>query len=489
MKLNCLIVGLVSVITFSTTAFSMELGNVLSSWLKQKDSHATIMTSTKKVIAYFKRPHFEDRSGTIRSYAIAEEKIYSTNYLEGKIAQIQSSLTSSSKVLDDLWSSQALVMQVDRASLRALKKRGDIEAIIANKPIQLAKPMIGPKVKMDETKFTYGLQLLHVPEAWQLGIKGAGTIVGIIDSGIDHHHPDLQGRVFEEKDFTKDGTTEDKLGHGTHVAGTIAGGNASGIQIGISPKSKLVIAKVFGKTGSTDMATLLKAMQWVLDPDGNPNTNDTPRVINNSWGAASQFILGFRNIVQTWRRFNIFPNFAAGNSGPRWMSTGAPARYPFSFAVAAVDENETVASFSSRGPSLWLRGWGTADHETLHWWQKWWPKLYTKPDVSAPGVSVYSSLPGGKYGRYSGTSMATPHVTGVVALALGANPNLSVDQLEQILESSAVDRAKAGKDNAYGYGVVQADKVVQAAYALKDSAAQNNGFVDTNPDKWQWPTP
>lgn len=147
--------------------------------------------------------------------------------------------------------------------MRALKNDPRVEAVILNKKLSLDKPIQSKQeVKVDESQFTYGLQLMNVPEAWKLGVKGKGVRVGIIDSGIDENHPELQGKVLLSKDFTKDGHTHDRNGHGTHVAGTIAGGNKSGPHIGVAPDAKLIIAKVFNDKGSTDMATLLAAMGW-----------------------------------------------------------------------------------------------------------------------------------------------------------------------------------------------------------------------------------
>jgi len=471
-----------SLATSSIITQAADLDDNLSAWMNQRPSSKNQLTNeTKDVLVFFEDPQFHDRSGLLRSHALEEEQTYVTSEIALNNVGLRKDLAGNSKVIDSFWSSNASFVRVDRASLKRLARRDDIKGILDNEIITLDAPILShaTKASLGEDENTYGLKLIHAPQAWEKIDKRIVPMVGIIDSGIDQTHPDLVDRVIAGQDFTSDGTIDDRNSHGTHVAGTIAGGNSSGTAIGVAPHAKLVIGKIFDDRGSTDLATILRAMEWIMNPDGDPTTDDAPRVVSNSWGASSQFILGFRNIVKTWRRFNIFPCFAAGNSGSGWMTTGAPGRYPTAFAVGALDSNQVVTSFSSRGPSFWFKAWGTREDREMGWFERWMPRLYKKPDIAAPGLDVLSSLPGGTYGRYTGTSMATPHITGVVALALSANPSLSVDQLENIIESTALDLGKPGHDNAYGSGLVQADKVVEAALALPN---QSQAFKDTNPD-------
>jgi len=147
---------------------------------------------------------------------------------------------------------------------------------------------------------------------------------------------------------------------------------------------------------------------------------------------------------------NVFPSFSIGNSGPGTATTGSPGNVPSAFGVGATDSGDNIASVSSRGPVTWTN-----------------PPLgtYTKPDISAPGVSIYSSVPGGgwEYNGWSGTSMAAPHVSGTVALMLQANPTLSVAQTKQLLAQTAIDYGDAGMDNTFGWGRVDAFGAVSAA--------------------------
>src|SRR5262249_46298084 len=146
----------------------------------------------------------------------------------------------------------------------------------------------------------------------------------------------------------------DDHGHGTHCMGTITGVGASGTQIGIAPGvSNLVVGKVFSASGGAQTSDLLRAMEWIADPDGNPATQDQPRVINNSWGGAMDGDIDhdpFGPAVLTWVQLNIFPSFAAGNEGPGESTVGSPGGLPQSFAMGATDSNDSIADFSSRGP-------------------------------------------------------------------------------------------------------------------------------------------
>ncbi len=474
----CLVLAtqLMTTQTWAKEADKTFLDPRLEAWNQIPESSLGIADQTKTVIVFVKQPQFQDRSGMPLGIAKQSEKQFITDYVTeiANDALVGTQFAVKGK-LDVLWSSQAFVTLVDRATLARLSANPNIEGIVENIVIQLEQPIASTNsVKTDESKQTYGLQKIKAQSAWDQGLTGKGVIVGVIDTGIDESHPDLEGKVILNKDFTKDGNTTDHHGHGTHVSGTIAGGSASGKSIGVAPEAQIMMAKVFDKKGGATMEGLLKAMEWFLDPDGDPNTNDSPRVVSNSWGSNSQFSYGFRNVIRSWRRFGIFPNFAAGNSG-FFFSINAPGAYPFSYAIGAVDENQKVTSFSSRGPTIW-------------WESKWYPQFIKKPDVSAPGLDVYSSMPGGKWQRMSGTSMATPHVAGVIALMLQANPDLTVEDMQEILDTTAKDLGSNGKDNRYGHGIVQVDQVVERAKSWQRTKYVSF-FQDKDPNQWGWDTP
>jgi subtilisin family serine protease len=329
---------------------------------------------------------------------------------------------------------------------------------------------LNPEVAIDGTPrgdWTYGLENLGIPAIRsQFGLDGSGVVVGVIDTGVDGNHPDLQGKVIGFKDFVN-GKTEpyDDQGHGSHCCGTIAGGNASGTQIGVAPNAKLIVAKVFSASGSTQTSYLLGAMEFMTDPDGNPSTDDAPSIVSNSWGGSGTATT-YLEVTKQWVALGIFPSFAAGNSGPGSRTMGTPGAYLEAFAVGATQANDSIASFSSRGPVEW----DGVDH--------------IKPDVSAPGYDVFSVKPGGGYTKMSGTSMACPHVSGVIALIHQASPGISINDVRELLEGTSKDLGTEGKDNTFGAGRVNALAAVEIAISggrvsgnLTDSA--NNPLQGT----------
>lgn len=347
-----------------------------------------------------------------------------------------------------------------------LAKRDDVEKIIENKVIKVEKPEKNEKIRMSRSAYD-----IHIP--WNLKAINAykaqrytkdcnnEVVVGIIDSGVDSTHSAIS-KNYRGNDSSlaayswyntitgKDGSQEkpyDDRGHGTHVCGTILGSKENAL-LGVAPKAKWIGVKVFDQDGETDNVKLLKAGEWIMAPNGDPTK--APKVVNNSWGGNSNDGF-FQEIVKKWREAGIFPVFSAGNVGPfndgGDDSIGTPGAYPESYAVGAIRKDEHIAKFSLRGKSSYTN------------------KI--KPDIVAPGVNILSCIPGEKYTIYTGTSMAAPHVTGVIALMLQVNPNLTVDQIENILNETALplkdEYYTTTPNNGYGYGKVNAVSAVQLA--------------------------
>jgi len=350
------------------------------------------------------------------------------------------------------WIINAIAVEGTQQVFQALERHPAVAAIRPNTTVTLPRPIPSSRIVIQQA-FTWGLQKIRVPEAWQtFQVQGEGVVVGVIDTGIDPNHPDLRGKLRPQNGWfdAVNGrpTPYDDQGHGTHVSGTIAGGNASGVHIGVAPKATLIAAKAFDASGIGTFEWIIASMQWVMDPDGDPNTDDGADVVNNSWGGSSDsptMIPEYRDIINAWIAARIFPAFAIGNEGPDPRTTGSPGDYPMAFGVGATDINDQIADFSSRGPVFW-EGFGDI----------------IKPDVSAPGVDIYSSVPGGGYESWMGTSMACPHVAGTVALMLSLAiknrriDEIDVDFLKRALEETAVDLGRPGKDNDYGSGRIDA---------------------------------
>ncbi|WP_268221514.1 S8 family serine peptidase [Streptomyces sp. EMB24] len=258
----------------------------------------------------------------------------------------------------------------------------------------------------------------------------------------------------------------DSAYHGTHVAGTVAGGDASGTRIGVAPGAELMGGLVIpGGRGS--LAQVIAGMQWAIAPyaaDGTPagKPADVVSMSLGSDGYADELVEPARNIA----RAGAFPAFAIGNEC--LQGSAAPGNVFEAVSVGATDADDNVADFSC-GEVVHKSNWSTPPAE--------WPDTYVVPDVSAPGVDVLSALPDGGYGTLDGTSMATPHVSGTVALMLQARPDLTVDEALAILTgtSRADDRYGALPNPRYGHGRID-------AYAAVTEAALNSGVRGTVTD-------
>ncbi len=268
-----------------------------------------------------------------------------------------------------------------------------------------------------------GVTQVTAPQAWAMGDKGDGVKVGILDSGGDPTHPDLSyAGGYDAIHLTTSGwqdTVAACLGHGTHIAGTIAArDNGSGI-VGVAPHVQLYAIKVFQNIGGSCLAytsSQIYGIQWAV--------TQGIRLVNVSIGGT--FSTAYDAAIQSAAAQGTYVIAAAGNNDGALTYPGSSA---FAIGVGGVDGSNTRASWSDFGAEL---------------------------DVMAPGVNIYSTLPGGNYGYKSGTSMATPHALGVAALLLSADPSLTFDQLRQEMITGALDLGTTGFDNYYGYGLVRA---------------------------------
>lgn len=297
----------------------------------------------------------------------------------------------------------------------------------------------------------WNIEIIQASKLWGLGYTGQGIVLANMDTGVDVNHPDLNdkwrgGTNSWFDPYHEHHTPYDIDGHGTQTMGIMVGGNSAGIAIGVAPNAQWIAAKIFNDDGEAFISAIHQGFQWLLDPDGNPNTDDAPDIINNSWGLpdnASKCILEFHDDIQALKAAGIAVVFAAGNEGPDPSTNISPGNYPESFAVGAIDESLTIADFSSRGPSACDRS------------------LYY-PQVVAPGINIRTTditagyIFSNWYTTVSGTSFSCAHVSGALALLKNAFPNLAISELESTLKESALDLGIPGVDNIYGYGLIDA---------------------------------
>ncbi|MEE9554605.1 MAG: IPTL-CTERM sorting domain-containing protein [candidate division Zixibacteria bacterium] len=372
---------------------------------------------------------------------------------------------------DSFWIANAFAVDILSSEVERIASHPDVFKVYYNYEIELIEPVSRNDDDGGVITVETGVVAVRAPEVWAMGITGAGVLVANMDTGVDGSHPALASRWAGVADPRYAGhpewawydprgqwsTPNDANGHGTHTMGTICGGSP-GDEIGVAPGANWMASAPIDRVDiPTTVADAILSFQWMLDPDGNPGTNwDVPAVCSNSWGVTTGH--GYPPCDQTFWSYldaceaaGIVILFSAGNegfSGLRRPSDRATDDYR-TCAVAAVDaaySNWPIAGFSSRGPTYCTPGGGAA----------------IKPDISAPGVLVRSSTPGGGYASWSGTSMASPHVNGVVALMRQANPNLSVNEIKQVIYDTAYDLGGAGEDNDYGWGMIDAYEAVMA---------------------------
>lgn len=340
---------------------------------------------------------------------------------------------------DSFWLSNVMIVHGDAALAKKLAGVAGVAAIRPEKVYPVVKP-VPTAVIIEALDPEWGVDKVRAPEVWADGITGQGIVVANIDTGVQYDHEAL---VAQYRGNNLDGsfshdfnwwdptgvcgdTPCDNAGHGTHTMGTIVGGDLDGPlpDIGVAPGARWIAAKGCEDFGCTE-GSLLSSGQFVLAPTDlngdNANPALRPDVVSNSWGSDDPNDTFYLATVQAWRAAGIIPVFAAGNAGPGCSSAGTPGNLTEVISVGATDDSDQIADFSSRGPS---------------------PTDKLSPNLSAPGVNVISSVPGNGYDAFSGTSMATPHTAGAIALMLSAKPVLAgnFDAVLDALGKTAIDR-------------------------------------------------
>jgi subtilisin family serine protease len=361
------------------------------------------------------------------------------------------------------WIANLVALTAKKEIVQELADFPEVEIVYPDYPVTLIAPVESKPATAADASLSKIHQALGIRSVWQQGLTGKGSLVCILDTGVEGAHPALASnwrgvsKGAEQGWWDPFGTTfpEDAKGHGTHVAGIICA-RTDFDTIGIAPDAEWMAAAVVDRGTSKDhtVSNILAAFQWALNPDGDTGSfGDVPDVINNSWGFPQGVYPDceelFWEAIDNVETAGVVVVFAAGNEGPEPSSLRLPAdrsTTPYnSFAagaVAATDSGFQIADFSSRGPSRC-------------------DSTKTKPELTAPGVEIYSTYRNGQYRLMSGTSMAAPFISGGVAILRQLDPDITVDQIKEALSKPATDLGEPGKDNHYGAGVVDIAAAVE----------------------------
>lgn len=334
---------------------------------------------------------------------------------------------------------------IDATAVRLPKKTGFATT--------LARSAGGMKVWLDRrvtaAELDGNLTQIGAPQAWDAGLSGAGVDVAVLDSGVDTKHPDLRGRVIEQANFTDDPTAEDGHGHGTHVASIIGGTGtaAGGARKGVAYGARLLSGKVLDADGRGQLSWLIEGMEWAAAQGAD--------VVNISLGGTARD--GDDPTAQALDELSATTGtlfvVAAGNDGPGFATIGTPGVAANALTVGAAGADGVPAFFSAQGPTQ--------------------GSFRAKPDITAPGVSIIGALTGtDTYTEMTGTSQATPHVTGAAALLRERHPDWDWRRIKNTLMTTA--DAKTATPSPYAEGAGQLD----LPGALTDTLRVDRGNVD-----------
>jgi subtilisin family serine protease len=383
------------------------------------------------------------------------------------------------------FSVNAIGVTSDARALQALAAFPQVEEIVAAPALTIPAPLPGT-LQATIASIEWNIAKIRAPEAWAAGITGQGIVVASLDTGVEFNHPALVNQYrgnlgaggFDHNYNWLDATLTlgcaaapcDDNQHGTHTTGTMVGTDGGANQIGVAPGAKWIACKALSGAGVAIIFDLIECGDWMLAPrnlsGASPDPARRPHIVNNSWG----FIFGgfpfLQTMVRNWRSAGIFPAFSAGNNGPACGTATSPGDYVESFATGATDIDDAIAVFSSRGRSLFGP---------------------VKPDVTAPGVNVRSAVPGGGYAAFSGTSMASPHTAGLVALLWSRFPNLVRDiaGTEKMLrpaadilntnEGCSGDGPRTHPNNTFGSGRIDAVQTLSPFPVYANQSVYNVG--------------
>ncbi|WP_372366706.1 S8 family serine peptidase [Candidatus Uabimicrobium sp. HlEnr_7] len=339
------------------------------------------------------------------------------------------------------WISNMVTMTTSPAAIREIALQPEVKHIFFDKEHKFVQYFEGTPQRS-----TWGLEKIGSKKVNESGNTGKGVLVAVIDTGVNYLHNDLKDRVINGRDFANnDDDSMDDNGHGTHCAGTVAG-----TTFGVAPQATILAVKVMAKNGGGTWGNIASGVQYVAEFNQNGQTVD---IVSMSLGGPSPIKQVLRDAFDNALVLGIRFAVAAGNSGHFKSTIDAPGDQKDVVTVGATNFRNWIAPFSSRGPVIK------------------YGEPYIKPDIVAPGVDVTSCWIGGTDNTrtISGTSMATPHVAGAMALLLYYQPKTKQSVLLKALEVTAQDLGDSGKDNNFGSGLINLPRAIAKLPTLQQN--------------------
>ena len=457
-----------------------------------------------------------DVSGAATLRSKAQKGVYVTNLLRETAARTQPAVITQLERLGvnyrTYWITNMIAAQGDRAVVEALAQNPAVARIDPNRAVKLLpEPEVITSERVPKGSaeaIEWGVQKIGAPEVWQMGYRGEEVVVANQDTGHDWDHPALinqyrgwDGKAADHNYHWWDAIHEDIDGngsnpcgfdspepcddhsHGTHTLGTSVGDDGKENQIGVAPGAKWISCRNM-ESGTGRPSTYTECFQFFMAPTDlngeNPDATLAPHVVSNSWACPHGVppngedceVNSFQSTIENMRAAGIMVVVSNGNNGSACSTTLSPPGYlDAATSVGATDSSDVIASFSSRGPV-------TADGSNR-----------LKPDISAPGVAVRSSSLAGNYSTFSGTSMASPHVAGAVALLWNAAPSLqgNIEMTEDLLFANALQRTTFQScgdvpgntipNNTYGYGRLDIHATILAALDAEIALSKTVGTL------------
>ncbi len=428
-----------------------DLEDVLSRTTPDQKIVVIIHMSTEYPYAELAAMTNEDKCVVMKDVALNSQRDI-TDYIR-TLPQAQAEMGG------QFWIFNGFHVQATPAVIRNLAERPDVWFICSNATVQL-DAMQSDDQTPDLDAIEWNILKIKADSCWYAGFNGQNIIVGHVDTGVLTTHAALTGKWLSP--YWVDGVNGqsspyDDHSHGTHTMGTICGGDGPGAftnDIGVAYGLRFIPTKAFNSGGSGSYTSIDTCMHYLANlKSGGIDI----RAIGNSWGSSSGSELHYWTTVLNWKTLGVFPVFSNGNSGPSAGTVGAPGSYPLSCGVGATTSTDAIASYSSRGPAPNI----SPINDPTYWYYSTWNLL--KPDVSAPGSGIRSSLNNGGYGSMDGTSMASPHVTGGAAVLLSKNSSLTPTDLYNLFRNYCDQPSGGGTypNNNYGWGRINLYRSLQ----------------------------